>query len=273
MFDRKELKRRAKTVLLRSYTKVFLACLAVYLVSGGTLNFATKKINVEELAQIPPQRLLMIFAVIGAIAVIGLLLQIFVFLPLNVGLKRFMLDNAKSNAKLDLLLTPFDDGYWNIVKAQFMKEFIISLWAIPAVIPTVLLAVFYKDIEAMVMGIYDGSTIAAAAFLGTVALWTLSTLLFAVPSIIKSLQYTLVPYLLADNPHTEWRTAMSKSKEMMVGNKWQLVKLVFSFTLWYLLAGLVGIVGSFLLLPYIEATMCEFYMALSGNTPLDVQYE
>ena len=273
MFNRKELKERAKLVLLRSYSKIFLACLAVNLLSGGGLGISTKKLRSIDFTAMPTQKLIAVFVILVTLSVITIALSVFVLSPLAVGLKKFMTENAKADAQLDLLLTPFGENYKNIVVVQFVKNAFIFLWSLPAIIPTVVMGFFIGDIESLAQAVNSGSVIAAANLLGIVLVWLAFTLIFSVPSIIKELQYVLVPYILADNPDTEWRSALSKSKEMMVGNKWAYVKLILSFTLWYLAANLLCCIGGFLLMPYVEATVCEMYLELSGKTPVNYEYE
>lgn len=273
MFNRKELKERAKLVLLRSYSKVFLACLAVNLLSGGGIGISTRKLRNIDFSAMPYQKVLAVFTILIVLSVITIALSIFVLSPLSVGLKKFMTENAKADAALDLLLTPFGDNYKNIVIVQFVKNIFIFLWSLPAILPTVVTAFFIGDIESLAIAVNNGSVADSAKLLLIILLWLVSTLIFAIPSIIKELQYVLVPYILADNPDTEWRSALSKSKEMMVGNKWAYVKLIFSFTLWYLAANLLCCIGGFLIIPYIEATVCEMYLELAGKTPVNMEYE
>ncbi len=273
MFNRKELKERAKLVLMRSYSKVFLACLAVNLLSGGGVGFSTRKLKPEDILEMPPQKLFAVFAIVSAITIIGIALSVFVIAPLRVGLKRFMTENAAGDAQLELLLTPFSENYKNVVLAQFMKNLFITLWAIPSILPTVVLSIFADKIIPIIDGVYAGSATAIAALLGIVTLWIVFTLILAVPSIIKELQYVMVPYILADNSATPWQSALSKSKEMMVGNKWEFVKLILSFALWYLAANLLCCIGGFLVTPYLETTVCELYLELSGRTTVNAEYE
>ena len=100
---------------------------------------------------------------------------------------------------------------------------------------------------------------------GSMFVLTLFILLFSVPAIIKQLQYSMTEYILADDPDLEWRTAMEKSKEMMVGNKCAYVKLIISFLPWYIAANLFCCIGSTLLMPYIESTLAQLYLELSGR--------
>ena len=119
----------------------------------------------------------------------------------------------------------------------------------------------------MIIDFANGSPIAARALMGVTVLWGISTLILGIPAIIKELQYILVPYMLADNPEITWRDALSESKEMMVGNKWAYIKLRLSFLPWQIAAILICGIGGLLVLPYIEATVCEMYLELSGLTP------
>ena len=57
-------------------------------------------------------------------------------------------------------------------------------------------------------------------------LWTL---LFIIPGIIKTYEYAIIPYILADDPEISSKDAFKKAKQMMNGNKWRLFKLEFSF--------------------------------------------
>ena len=88
-------------------------------------------------------------------------------------------------------------------------------------------------------------------------LWTL---LLIVPGIIKSYEYYLVPYIMADNPGMDYHDALELSKRMMYGQKWHTFVLGLSFIGWDLLSAItLGIVGIFWTNPYRKATFCELY--------------
>ena len=93
-------------------------------------------------------------------------------------------------------------------------------------------------------------------------LWTL---LFIVPGIIKVYEYSIIPYILADDPEISSKDAFKKAKQMMNGNKWRLFKLEFSFIGWFILCVLTFGVGTFFLLPYINAANAEFYVELKNK--------
>lgn len=101
------------------------------------------------------------------------------------------------------------------------------------------------------------------------------TLLFIIPGIIKSFSYRMVPYILVDQPELTATQAITRSRQMMKGNKWRAFVLDLSFILWYLLSGLtLGLLGLFFVHPYYEATNAELYQALKkAEAPMDDGYD
>lgn len=87
-------------------------------------------------------------------------------------------------------------------------------------------------------------------------LWSL---LLIIPGIIKSYEYAMIPYILAENPGIDSRRAFELSKEMMTGQKWNYFVLQISFIGWYLLGLLACCIGGIFVNPYYEATLAEFY--------------
>ena len=93
-------------------------------------------------------------------------------------------------------------------------------------------------------------------------LWTL---LFIIPGIIKSYEYAIIPYILADDEEISSKDAFKKAKQMMKGNKWRLFKLNFSFIGWMLLCVLTLGIGTLFLIPYVNAANAEFYVELKNK--------
>ena len=93
-----------------------------------------------------------------------------------------------------------------------------------------------------------------------VCLWSL---LLVVPGIIKSLEYSQVPYILAEDPSLSTKEALARSKEMMDGNKWKYLVLELSFIGWNLLSALTfGLLEVFYVHPYQLLTEGAFYEAV-----------
>ena len=93
----------------------------------------------------------------------------------------------------------------------------------------------------------------------------LGFLLLIVPGIYWDYCYTLVPYLLAENPYMSATRAMELSKEMMEGEKWNYFVLQLSFFGWLLLCAFTFGIGGFFLEPYMQATYAEFYAAMRSK--------
>ena len=93
----------------------------------------------------------------------------------------------------------------------------------------------------------------------------LGSLLLVVPGIIKSFEYAIIPYILADDPEISSKEAFRKAKEMMMGNKWRLFKLNLSFFGWFVLCVVTCGLGTPFLLPYVSAANAEFYAELKNQ--------
>lgn len=96
-------------------------------------------------------------------------------------------------------------------------------------------------------------------------LWTL---LFIIPGIVKSYEYQMIPYLLAENPQMTKEQAFAESKRMMTGQKWKAFVLDLSFIGWNILSAItLGILGIFYVQPYMDATHAALYEALRYGNP------
>lgn len=67
-------------------------------------------------------------------------------------------------------------------------------------------------------------------------------LLFIVPGIIKSLEYSMVPYLLAEDVNMDSKLAFDTSRKMTEGKKGGMFRLALTFIRWFLLIFLVTFV-------------------------------
>ena len=93
-----------------------------------------------------------------------------------------------------------------------------------------------------------------------VLLWSM---LFTIPGLIKSYSYRMVPYILAENPSIGSREAITLSRKMMNGHKWNAFLLDLSFIGWDFLAAItLGLVGVLYTGPYQYATNAELYKVI-----------
>lgn len=93
-----------------------------------------------------------------------------------------------------------------------------------------------------------------------VLLWSL---LFLIPGIIASYRYAMTPYILAERDDLSVMEAISLSKKMMKGNKWELFFLDLTFIGWAILCIVTLGIASLWVDPYIEASRAAFYREIS----------
>lgn len=87
-------------------------------------------------------------------------------------------------------------------------------------------------------------------------LWSL---LFVIPGIIKSYSYAMTYYIQYDHPEMSETDAITASRQMMNGHKWDLFMLDLSFFGWYLLVVLTFGLLSLYVIPYHLAARAAFY--------------
>lgn len=96
-------------------------------------------------------------------------------------------------------------------------------------------------------------------------LWTaLWSLLFIVPGIVKAVSYSMVYFVLVENPGIGVRKALDISKIMTEGHKADLFVMSLSFLGWSLLAQLTGGIGYILLVPYQTISFANAYNDLKS---------
>ncbi|ALO04207.1 DUF975 family protein [Lactiplantibacillus paraplantarum] len=97
-----------------------------------------------------------------------------------------------------------------------------------------------------------------------VFLWSL---LLIVPGIIKAYAYTQTFYVYKDmlattsagQPRPRYRDAVTRSRQLMKGHKWQLFVLQLSFLGWALLSVLTAGIGQLWLTPYTYGVFANYY--------------
>lgn len=100
------------------------------------------------------------------------------------------------------------------------------------------------------------------------ALWAL---LFVIPGIIKSYSYAMTPFILADRPELTANEAITRSRALMDGHKFELFVLELSFIGWELLSVLTLGIGLLWLIPYMSAARAAFYREIAGYPKYTVQ--
>jgi uncharacterized membrane protein len=84
-------------------------------------------------------------------------------------------------------------------------------------------------------------------------------LLLIIPGIIAAFRYAMVFFVIADDPAAGPLEAISRSKNMMVGNKWKFFCLNWRFFGWAILCLFTGGIGFLWLVPYMQTSFAKFY--------------
>lgn len=93
--------------------------------------------------------------------------------------------------------------------------------------------------------------------------WTVYETLWSLTIVgyfIKHYAYFMTPYILAENPDLTGSEAITLSRQMMYGHKWECFKLDISFILWDALGWVtMGVATMLFVAPYRESTYVEYY--------------
>jgi len=107
--------------------------------------------------------------------------------------------------------------------------------------------------------------VSLGAYLLQTILIFLWSLLLIIPGIIAALSYSMTFFIIAENESIGPLEAITKSKEMMDGNKWKFFCLGLRFLGWYLLCILTLGIGFLWLMPYMAVSYAKFYDDISQN--------
>ena len=236
MWNRKQLKSNAKALMKRSYLMMFLASLMIMVLSG---DFYTTFIETNFSVNVPYQ-------------------DITIQLP-------FYVD----------WLSP-DKFTWivnNFLKVTFITSIISIIYTIfvanPLRIGKARFFILNREQEPSLkelFSIFDGQylNIVKIAFITDVKI-ILWSLLLIIPGIVKSYEYSMIPYILAENPSLSTKEVFQRTYELTSNRKMDLFILDLSFFGWLFLCGLTMGIGLVFLQPYMDATQAEAYAFLKKD--------
>ncbi len=92
--------------------------------------------------------------------------------------------------------------------------------------------------------------------------YLVGVLTLMIPFIMATFSYSMTFFVIADNPNISGLEAITESKNLMKGHRWELFKLEFSFIGWMLLAPFTMGILYFWLVPYMQTSMAVFYTDL-----------
>ena len=106
-------------------------------------------------------------------------------------------------------------------------------------------------------------------FLRNVGVWVLQVVfvllwacLLVVPGVIAALRYSMVWFLLVDEPDLTARQALDRSKALTKGHLWDLFTVWMSFFWWFLFGIVTMGIGFLWVVPYVQTTLALVYEGL-----------
>ena len=194
---------------------------------------------------------------------------------------------GRSRGVLADLVNNITSGYFLVVLLSAIeslglsKNIIIALFIILSAIVLFLVWIFIKNVLQTILRrmflecrLYDKVPFQRILFLAKVKKWCKVAVTLAmkvlfqtlwactiIGGVIKRYSYYLVSYIVAENPDIGWKEAITLSRKMMDGYKWECFKLEMSFLLWDIAGFLtLGISDLFYTNAYKIATHAEFYV-------------
>lgn len=243
MWERKQLKERAKITFKRFYWKAVLVSFIAFMLTGGmsqvassasdlqdTYNSSYSENYTEEYSELEDVGTgvvedlfangLVLFFVNAFIVVLilSLVIKLFIAYPVTIGKNKYFMGIREEEKPVKTILSAYKSGKLkSSVFTMFTMDIFIYLWS----------------------------------------------LLLLIPGMVKSYEYRMIPYILSENPNISRKRAFEISKNMMYGNKCGALLLDISFIGWYLLSIFtLGLLDIFYVNPYVESTNAELYAFL-----------
>ena len=294
MFERKVLKGQAKKIVKRSYWRVIAVCFIIAFVTGtysqvGTLTLFTaysdrdeiKDVVVNDVSKMGNNNLQVITDIVDTVTntvdedkageAAGLKERF------NRGAFSLLFNNITDSDSVVF-------GILNIVNEGVFKGRVMA--GVQIFIGTAIMAAFWFFISNLLRvgqsrffmeaTFYDQTSSKRLLLPISVKRWLKScTVMFFATSyqylwnltivggLIKMQSYRMVPYIVAENPNVTHKEAITLSRKMMDGYKWQAFKMDLSFVGWDILGiATAGLVSIFYVNPYQTATEAQMYFAI-----------
>ncbi|MDR0846098.1 MAG: DUF975 family protein [Lactobacillales bacterium] len=255
--NRTELKSAAKAQLRGNW----LVYIVALIVAGGvsfSVSYVTSGKTFENLAFIS--------------TIASILVLFFVTIPFQATIEFFAARLSKGE-KVEFADygRPYQE-YLRVLKAVLWRSLFQFLWGIVAYVGIVLGII--TTVLAVIAGFAAYSANAAAgggsdwatglaAYAGIASVVSLLLIVIGiVPAILAQLRYTFALYVINDDPESNYRSALNRSKELTRGHKGELFVLQLSFIGWYILTAITCGILAFYVLPYANTTIANFYRKL-----------
>ncbi len=298
MWTRSELKSQAKANLRNKYWIAFVVALITGLLGAGSNIFSMrfdsgaslgidgdslKKFQsgdidafmaaAEKLINSGILLIILFFAFFAMLMVCAF--RLFVSTVVQVGGNRWFSRSRETAAtpSVGLAFSLFKAGsYLKTVGSMLWMNLFLFFWGLLASVPS-LFGMIYIIGKATKINFHDYqnyqvedwvklSVNLLIDYMPYLVLFTLASILFAIPLYIKTYSYRMTPWILADNPQIGFRRSLQLSRELTRGHKWSMFILDLSFIGWFLLGSITFGIGILFVMPYYLAVQAELFAAL-----------
>lgn len=125
-----------------------------------------------------------------------------------------------------------------------------------------------QEVRPSVSDVWKGFRAFGKALWLSIITWSFTfawSLFLVIPGIVKGYAYLMAPYIFADNLGMSAREALAESKRMTNGHKFDLFVLSLSFIGWFLLIPITFGLIMIWLVPYTNATLANYYLAMKDE--------
>lgn len=270
---RERLKSWAKDAMGKTYWKSVLVALILGVTAGsgagsGSSGSSSSGSGSGSMSEEEIIAMLIAFAIIMTIVfvvvAIGFVAKALALNPLHVGCQSYFCEGLENpEVSLGLIGKGFKSNYKNVTKTMFFRDLYLFLWSMIMWIPVALfiggVVVVAIMEEAMGMSSATAGIIMAIIFF----IFFIGLMISMIPWIMKTYEYMMVPYILAENPDMDRKEVFALTKAMMTGHKWEAFILNMSFIGWEMLGVLTcGILHIFYIAPYKAYTLAAYYKVM-----------
>ena len=157
MWNGKDLKEKGKAAFKANYWRCVLAGVILSAVSGSLFATASQRSDEVSAASQNAKNILdgVDPSIIGALAVLALsvismgvviniLVRAFLLNPLDVGCRRFFIQNGRQPADASEIGYAFKHNYFDVIKTMFLRDLYLGLWSMLCLIPGIVKAYSYR---------------------------------------------------------------------------------------------------------------------------------
>lgn len=211
----------------------------------------------------------LLYSILLLVLVLFILLKIFIYNPISYGGHSFFLRGIDYEVSLSDIINAFKEGsYSHIVATLLLRDIFTLLWMLLFFIPQCIIIYFLMNLFQNIFQI-DLSVFSTEHLIPDpifIIFILLCAPIFLIPFYWKKYQYSMIPYILDDEPELGVLDTISESKKITKGHKLRMFFLDLSFIGWYILGTFLFSIGKLFVFTYYLSTKAHLYIALISES-------